>query len=198
MRKEEIIERLIEGQTCLDRAVQEGVPESTLYEVLPECNTVAKIEKAAPKKAEESSVFNTDERIINEYLNKNFGFRTIYDFEAFYIQQHIKQPLLIPIVAPFITCVLRKVSDADALIKNMQHHQVPVELVADGMQNLHDSSVYILTLIECEFDLPQYQEDLPGYSYETDEMYLRIKSSPQFDLTIFYQLKDEVNQKRLV
>jgi hypothetical protein len=107
-----------------------------------------------------------------------------------YSELRFGKPSVFPIEASKITCVLRKVLDARILIEEHRRQSSSALRYPDvcgSSLDLHDNSVYILTLIECDFDISQYKSQLMGCYYKSEKYCFKIKSSVQWDLTILYQ-----------
>jgi hypothetical protein len=162
--------------------------ENILCQNLPICNSRADIEKIKPRNEAGIEIIKTDEVITEEYLNKKFDTCNLYDFMELYFVLRFGQAFVIPITAQHVVCVLRKVSNAkmakelSAPSDQYSFDQFSIKVA----MNMHNTSVYMVTLIECNFDISKCQLD-GWYYHEARQYRYQIKLSIYGDMSIMYQ-----------
>lgn len=161
--------------TCKDLPVYEGQEKITASE---------------PRENGKVSIFYTTSDNANIYLRNKFKM-DICDFIKIYTSRIIEGGFCFPICAPLFVCMFRKENDSKLLERQFREHQVLVVEYPFSFQgtipNLHDMSIYILTLIECDFSLAK-NPIIPSAVYHVGEEYsFLIKMSAQQDVTILYE-----------
>lgn len=160
---------------------------------LPMCESEKDIFDRMPKHAKETQFFNARRDDVNAYMKSRFRL-DMGDFMHVATSNMIMGGFAIDFQLPCITCVWRREDCITNLQLQMAEHQrllVDCPFSLQGtFPNLHDISVYILTLIECDFALSsEYANMLRGTYYVGQEYRFVIKLSPQLDLTIMYSKK---------
>jgi hypothetical protein len=179
-------ENVMKGKNGASRLIPYRSPELELYRDLPVCKSFDEVEKITPRNSGEIVVVNATERVVNEYLNQKFGNRNIYDFMELYFNWLVGRPIYFSITAPMITCILRKVYNVNQL--NNQSEIMFSKRASSVLKRWHDSSVCLLTLVECQFDIDKYHSKFLGYCPAKTEHYrYQIMSSIQCDFTILYE-----------
>lgn len=143
-----------------------------------------------PKRNGGVSCFYAMKDDANIYLKEKFKM-DLCEFIKLYTSRILEGGIYLPICAPLFVCVFRKENDIELLKQQLENHQslvVSYPFSSQGtIPNLHDSSIYILTLIECEFSLGKYRV-APTAMYHVGEEYsFLIKMSSQQDITILYE-----------
>ncbi len=163
--------------TCKDLPIHGGLEE---------------IKAQEPTQTGKSSIFYAPNGDANNYLKEKFKM-DLCDFVKLYTSRFIEGGIYLPIYAPLFVCVFRKENDIKLLERQFKEHQALVISYAFSSQgtipNLHDASISILTLIECDFSLLT-NPVVPGGMYHVIEKHrVLVKLSSQQDLTILYENK---------
>lgn len=143
-----------------------------------------------PKEDGGVAIFYATTENADSYLKEKFKMGLI-DFIRTYTSRIMEGGIYVPICSPMSVCVFRKENDVKLLERQFSEHQ---SLIVDypysvqgTIPNLHDASIYILTLIECEFSIGK-NRIVPSAMYHVSEDYsFLIKMSNQQDITIFYE-----------
>lgn len=163
--------------TCKNLPIHEGQEEILAQE---------------PKQNGETSIFYALKDNADAYLKEKFKM-DLYDFIKIYTSRIIEGGVYFPISAPLFVCVFRKESDIKLLERQFRNHQALVISYPFSSQgtipNLHDASIYILTLVECNFSLLTNIVVPSGMYHVGEEYRFLIKMSSQQDITILYEKK---------
>jgi hypothetical protein len=159
--------------------------ESGISQDLPICSSCEDIERSVPKNEGENFAFNASEVVIHEYVKKIFYDRNVYDFMELYFMLHYNKSYIIPIASSQVTCILRKASNVEQLTNGFKEQQQSAD--NEFALKLHNSE-YVLTLIECSFDISDLKFQSDDYCFYMTEHYrFQIKSSSNSNLTIIYE-----------
>ena len=173
------------------RAISEG-RKAFFLGILPNCQSVdiikAEQEKLNPYFTR-VTLLKTPKKTLDAFLKEMFNGMELFDFMRTYAKLHIGEEFVLP-VAESIICMFYNLSSGSADIMNSiieLNSFILTENLNDGPLHLHDNSITTFTLVKA--DGVDFNDLWGGHKYSTDNFNFFIKSSNQFDLTVFYEEK---------
>ncbi len=170
------------------RIIREG-RKKLFIENLPSCQTVTDVIAKRNEIKSSSSrliLLKTPKTVLDSFLKKLFNGIDLFKFMRIYSKLHIGEEFLLP-VPESIICMFYELHSKDAEKLNSiveQQNRILTTNLHDGPLNLHDNTIATFTLVEAKgIDLSKLYG---GYTYSDGNFNFFIKSSIQFDLTVFY------------
>lgn len=173
------------------RAISEG-RKKIFIESLPNCQTVTRlvtIRNEIHTNCSRLVLSKAPRTVLDSFLKELFKGIDLYGFMRIYSKLHIGEEFVLP-VPNSIICMFYEFPSTDSKMLNYiieLHNRILTQHLNNGPLNLHDNTIATFTLVEANgVDFSQLSN---GYVYSNDNFTFFIKSSNQFDLTVFYEEK---------
>lgn len=155
---------------------------------IPVCSKVELLNQAVS--SDECRMFKSPTEIIDSFLDSYFGIKSIVELIAIYNMLRLGLYFSYP-VPKSIYCFLGSEKNPETLKKLLSTYQSRICIMKDGIStfsNMHPMDIYKLSVIRADFDLDNFNHTLLGKHYMTEKFHFFLRSSPQMDITIVYNV----------